>query len=39
VARRATILFAIDENAREFVILGVLYGGQDVEALAVKRSE
>lgn len=37
VERRATVLFTVDEKRAESVILGVFYGGRDVESLAVFR--
>jgi len=38
VERRTTILFTVDDARAEVVILGVFYGGRDVEAEAVGRS-
>jgi toxin ParE1/3/4 len=37
VERRATILFTVDEARGEAVVLGVFYGGRDVDALAATR--
>ncbi len=37
VERRATILFTVDEEGGQAVILGVFYGGRDVNALARSR--
>ena len=39
VERRATILFTVNEARREAVILGIFYGGRDVETLAAGREE
>ena len=38
VERRATVLFTVIEASGEAVILGVFYGGRDVEALVASRS-
>jgi toxin ParE1/3/4 len=37
VERRATILFTVNEARSEAVILGVFYGGRDIDELAVGR--
>ena len=38
VERRATIVFAIDEDARRVVILAVLFGGQDMRKALRRRA-
>ncbi|HEY5107845.1 MAG TPA: type II toxin-antitoxin system RelE/ParE family toxin [Caulobacteraceae bacterium] len=37
VDRRATIAFTVDEARGEAVILGVFYGGRDIEAALTRR--
>jgi|HubBroStandDraft_3_1064219.scaffolds.fasta_scaffold459675_1 toxin ParE1/3/4 len=38
VERRATMLFTVDDAKAQVVILGVFYGGRDVDAEAVSRT-
>ncbi len=37
--RRATILFTVNEDREEAVVLGVFYGGRDIDAIAAGRGE
>jgi toxin ParE1/3/4 len=37
VERRATILFTVDDAKAQVVVLGVFYGGRDVDAEAASR--
>ena len=37
VERRATILFTVNDDRAEAVILGVLYGGRDLDTAAIGR--
>lgn len=37
--RRATILFTVIEAKSEVLILGVFYGGRDIDALAADRTQ